>query len=475
MIDYNARLDAIIERELAKVRADILKWGKYYFPEKFTVPFCHELHDYFVEIKYDPFTSTLAPRGTAKTTIKCFLIPFYLALEKPHLFQHYMNVQATATKAVAINVAIKTECEENEELINDYGIEVEGKEGKTLMGSKWTENQFVLANGVVFSCLGANQSVRGVNYRSRRPDYIVVDDLYDEEDINNPRSIKKKEDWFWGSLYPCRAKHKKHCVHVQGTAIHNTDLMHKLAERSRWKSKKFQAIKNNDTKEVLWSENPAYTYDALMLDKEDMGSIIFEREFQNNCRDDESAIIKQSWIRLYKHSEFLQTKLKIIKTISGLDPATGENALKNNDYTGVAHIHVDENYNIYIEAVAEERVSFNSSMNLVENWHDRFDPQIFAIEAIAGFKLITGEVRRTKNVRLKEITSVKDKIARLEAQSFRWENGKVFINSEMPKNLLNTLIDQLINNYPAHDDVRDAVIIAMEQIVKSSGVRASIM
>lgn len=463
-------LKSLIEEEKENIKNDILKWGKYYFPEKFTLPFCYELHNYFIDIKDEKFTSTLAPRGTAKTTIKCFLIPLYMALEFPNKYSHYLNVQATTSKAININISIKSELEENEKLIEDYGVYNEKLQKKTLIGTKWTEKQFVLPNGVVFSCLGAGESVRGINYRSIRPDYMIIDDLYDEDDINNVNSIKKKENWFWGSLYPARASHKKECcVHIQGTAIHKVDLMHSLQDKKRWKFKKFQAIKNYDTQEVLWKENPAKTFEALMQEKEDMGSIIFAREYQNECRDDESAIIKESWIKYYKHSELIKSGIVFKKTICGLDPACGEKAM--NDFSGYATIHITDNFDIYIERATEAKNSFNDNMNMVESWNNNYSPDAFAIEAISGFKQLTSEIKRTKNIKLKEITTVKDKITRLEAQSHRWENGKVYINLEMPKKDKDTLVEQLINNYPEHDDVRDAVIISMEQIDQKTEVK----
>ena len=129
------------EQLKSEIRKNIFAWAKYYFPEKFTLPFCLELHSYFVEVMRELFTSTLAPRGTAKTTMRCFLIPLYLGLEYPDLYQHFLNVQSTTTKAEAINHSIKTECETNERLIEDYGVYNEKLEKKTLMGSKWTEKQ----------------------------------------------------------------------------------------------------------------------------------------------------------------------------------------------------------------------------------------------------------------------------------------------------------------------------------------------
>ena len=73
-IEASELLDQI---EFIHRKTDILSWGKYYFPDKFTLPFCRELHDYLIEISENPFTVTLAPRGHAKTTISCFLIPLF--------------------------------------------------------------------------------------------------------------------------------------------------------------------------------------------------------------------------------------------------------------------------------------------------------------------------------------------------------------------------------------------------------------
>ena len=191
---------------LAAAEGDILTWGQALFPEKFPLPFCQELHGYFVSIRGEAFTNTEAPRGHAKTTIECFLIPLYQALVEPESFRHYLNVQATSTKADAVNMAIKLELEENAELRELYGDQV--------TKSRWTNSQFVLANNVIFSSIGAGQSIRGINYRNIRPDYILIDDLYDEEDINNVEATEKKNDWFWGSLYKARAIGRRTSMHV---------------------------------------------------------------------------------------------------------------------------------------------------------------------------------------------------------------------------------------------------------------------
>lgn len=446
---YEARKEAV--KRFAQ-KGDILNWGKFLFPDKFSLPFCEELHNYMISTFEDKLTRTLAPRGHAKTTIEGFLLPMFYGLNRPEVFQHFLNVQNTSSKAINLNVSMKTEFECNEMLIDIYG-------DMRALDEKWTEKTFVLKNGVIFSCVGAGESLRGIQYKNKRPDCIIADDLYDDDDINNSQRVEKKNRWFWSTLYPARAKNKKHAVHIQGTAISKIDLMHTGND-----TKVFKIIYPDGR--ILWKE--LWSKEEIEAEKENIGSIIFAREYLNEVRDDESSIIKESYIRTYKHSELLQTGKKLTK-ICSLDPACGENAL--NDFSGYCVLHFDENYNVYIERVAQMKNSFNANMNTIDTWNNRYNPSVFAIEAISGFKQLTQEVRRTKNIRLKEATTVKDKISRLEAQSFRFENGKVFINTEMDKKEFDNLIEQLINNYPVHDDVRDAVILGMEQIGKPTEVR----
>lgn len=432
------------------LESDILEWGRYYFPEKFPAEFCEELHGYFVDTREEPFTSTLAPREHAKTTIKCFLIPIFQALVEPEKFRFYLNVQATTQKAIDINISIKSELEENEKLRRDYGDQVNDL--------KWTEKKFVLKNGVIFAAAGAGESMRGINFRNVRPDYIICDDLYDEDDIHNLNRITKKNNWFWGTLYPARAKTKKSCIHVQGTAINKQDLMHSLANNPHWKFRKFQAIKDYDTKEVLWKENTAFTFEKLMIDKENMGSIIFEREKQNNCRDDESSIIKESWIRYYDGT--LPNDERIVQRVGGLDPAVGQN--QQNDFSAFAYCFKTNLGNWYIEEVKNEKISFNEILKTSENFWKRHKFNRLRVESITAFQYISQELIRTTEVPVESVKCVPDKISRLEAQSRKFENGKVFINENIPAHLRNELVEQLINNKPNHDDIRDAVIICLE-------------
>jgi phage terminase large subunit-like protein len=451
-----------LARRAAK-RKDILTWGWALFASKFSLPFCHELHDYLVSIRDDEFTNTEAPRNHAKTTIKCFLVQIFQALEEPMKFRHYLNVQKTDEKARAVNIAIKEELETNRLLLAMYGNQV---------GAHWTELQFVLNNGVIFTAVGAGKSIRGINYKNVRPDYIVVDDLYDDDDINNPDSTIKKNNWFWSSLYPARAKGRRNSIHVQGTAINTEDLMEKLKQNPNAKSRTFQAIKPGN--EVLWIE--LNTLASLEHDRINMGSVIFLREMQNERRDDTTSIIRRTWIKEYDPAVAYHGFGKhffVDDILLCVDPSVG--AKEENDPTGIALIlkcrYDDGNGNVwFIHDVDERHASLDERVGILEKKcaaQDKdFQVRRVRIESIAGFKDFTAEVKRRTNLPVEEIDHVKDKITNLENKSHFFENGKVLINKNIDPKLKDKLIHQLTTNHPKNDDMRDAVLLGLD---RSSG------
>jgi hypothetical protein len=463
-------------RRCAK-RKDILGWGQALFPHKFNLPFCHELHDYFVQIRREPLTATEAPRGHAKTTVKCFLVPAFQALEESSEFQCYLNVQATDDKALAINRGLKLEFEDNAELREIYG---------ELAGERWTDAEFVLKNGVIFRAIGAGKSIRGTNYRNIRPDYIIVDDLYDDEDINNPDATLKKNAWFWSSLYQARSKSRRSCIHVQGTAINDQDILEE-AKKKGFVHKTFKAVKNWDTGEVLWKElNQAEqtlkgktAFELLQAERVNMGSVIFLRELQNERRDDATSIVKKAWLKDWEYEpatlDLGHRHHTLAAVMLQVDPSIGEK--NENDFTGMALVLKTQwddgrGNEWYVEGLWNEHLTLDGRIQKVQAIADarpagRKLTRVI-VEAIAGFKDFSAELRRRTNLPVREIDYVKDKISNLENKSHYFENKKVFLNKHIEPRLKDMLVYQLTTNHPQNDDLRDAVLLGME--TKSGGL-----
>lgn len=462
-IVWAARIE--LARRYAKSK-DILNWGKIVFPEKFPLEFCNELHGYFVSIRNKALTSTEAPRNHAKSTIKCFLIPIFQAFEEPKTFNHYLNVQATGLKAFAVNIAIKAEVENNQILRALYGNQI-GYE-------KWTDGQFVLKNGVVFTAVGAGQSIRGLNYRNVRPDYIIVDDLYDEEDINNPDATIKKNEWFWGSLYPARAKSRKCSIHVQGTAINAEDLLEELKSKDvskggRWNCKSFHAA-DLEKKTVLWKE--LNTFEDLMLDMKDMPIVIFMREMQNERRDDASSIIKSEWLESWEYDPSdlkFGEHLRYVGGILGIDPSIGKH--EENDSSGFAFVLKAQRNNgalpeYYIEGLTNKHMTLQERVDKAKEYTSGRPAErpatVVNVETISGFADFGDTVAKNVTVPCTMIPHVSDKITHLEKKSHFFQNHRVFINRNIDPELKRILKQQLTTNHSKHDDLRDALLHCLD-------------
>ncbi len=450
----------------AVAAGDMLSWGAAIFPEKFPLEFCYALHQYIIDVAMEEFTSTKAPRYHSKTTVSCFLVPMYLGIYHPTLFRHYLQVQANQDKAVAANRSIKVEFEENVLLRALVG---------NMKGSRWTDGQFTLSNGVCYSAVGAGQSIRGLNYRNMRPDFIMPDDLYDEDDIHNPEAIEKKDAWFWSTLYPARAQGRRTAIHVTGTAFSKLDIYSRLEKIDYVKSKTFQAIIGPwENKQVLWPEKN--TFESLMRDKELMTNSIFMREMQNEPLDDSASLVKLAWIKGYDPDQLAPAgTFQYVGCYLGADPSIGEK--EENDFAAFVLIYVyrytdGRGYFYYIDQMWNEHLSLDKRVKLLQDIQDR-QPEhrkitMAFIEGIAGFKDFVAEVRRRTNIPVRQIPEpgkkIMDKLANLEVKAWFFENGRVFLNKNIDPKLKDNWKYQMCNNHPRYDDLRDATLMPLELI-----------
>lgn len=463
-LDFSTRVAVAQKAAALHTTYGILLWGSMVFPDKFLLPFCYPLHPYLIDIRHDWFTSTKAPRYHAKTTAKGFLIPIYQGIYEPETFRHYLQVQATDTKANSVNRSIRYEFEENEVLRRLVG---------DLKGPRWTDEQFVIKKGgkeICYSAVGAGQSIRGINYRNWRPDYLMPDDLYDEKDIYNPESTAKKNQWFWSTLYPARAQGQRHSIQVTGTASNELDLLNQLEKLSFVKSRTFKAIPDWQKKTVLWPEKNSF--DSLMRDMEAMTTTIFMREMQNEPRDDSASIVKAAWLQEYDPADLApKGNFEYVTTVLGCDPSIGQK--EENDFTGISLMDVyrytdSKGFFYYIDQLWNQHLSLDARVKLLQDIQDRQPAnrkiQTAYLEGIAGFKDFVAEVRRRTTLPVREIDQVKDKLATLESKAWFFENKRVFLNKNIDPKLKENWRYQMTTNHPRYDDLRDATLLPIQMV-----------
>jgi predicted phage terminase large subunit-like protein len=214
-----------------------------------------------------------------------------------------------------------------------------------------------------------------------------------------------------------------------------------------------------ETGYVLWIENN--TIEKLISDRDDMGSIIFNREMLNELRDDHASIIKSSYIQTIDE---IPKDIKIDYRIGSIDPA--EKTKELNDYTAKVVMYVTPEKDIYIVDVRNDKFTFNENKLDAIAMHTKHKLAIVPFETNKAFGLYE-ELKRTTGVPVRERITTKDKITRLISVSAFFENKKVFfVKKDIPNKILTETIEQCIYNTPTHDDIRDAIVLGLEEVKK---------
>ena len=127
-----------------------------------------------------------APRGHAKSTNLTFKDSLHAVV---YGYKHYILLLSDSSEqAEGFLDEIKTELEENADLIEDFG---------SLKGEKtWRSNGILTKNDIKVEAIGSGKKVRGRKHRNWRPDLIVLDDIENDENVNTPEQRKKLKSWF---------------------------------------------------------------------------------------------------------------------------------------------------------------------------------------------------------------------------------------------------------------------------------------
>lgn len=467
-------------------RKDILGWLHAVSPRTYHLQPC-ELHEYQVATRHEPESGLEAPRYHAKTAIGCAGIPLFQALEEPELYDYYLNVQANEKKALALNMGIKLELEQNAVIRLLYGDQV-GRD-------KWTDSLFVLRNGVAFQAATTGQSLKGTNYRLRRPNYVMLDDAYDDNHIRNPEATQAVNDWVESTLEPMLANDRPSIWRWQGTAVNDVDGMKRLEEKAKMpgSSTKFrrfcafgefrsddggQTYKWYDSPTVLW---PALrSYDAWKAKQNAPGTnqTIFNREHLNVRGGDAEAVVHEEWLNVpgWEYDPDLEFRFGVDNVLLAVliccDPSVGKK--QENDPTGFCVLlktqRTDGSLPVYwIDALRNERLSPGKRIEQIKDWlrlyRDRFPTcQGFEvrIETVAGFADFGDQVASQIDAPVTVLPAVTDKLAHLESKALLLQNRRVRLNKHIDGILKTAVKYQFVNNYPTHDDLRDSVLIGLD-------------
>lgn len=192
-----------------------------------------------------PFVAVAAPRGHAKSSAGT--LAFALAAVCFGFKDFVMIVSATEKQAVDHLQDIKVQLTENEALIEAFKIHGFSKDNEAEIVCHVGERIFKIVGK------GAGQKLRGIKWRNKRPNLVLVDDLEEDEQVRSKERRESLSNWFTSALLPIGSDE---CIfRVFGTILHEASLLQGLLKDSTWLSRVYRAhAAFDDFSNILWPE-----------------------------------------------------------------------------------------------------------------------------------------------------------------------------------------------------------------------------
>lgn len=467
--ETNAQRDQRIKR----VRADYAAFVDYYFPHYTQNPQtgvqtpCAPFHIKAAkEVKANKNLRAVYKwhRGAAKSTHLDIFIPLWLKCQQNREINVMVLVGKSEDNANTLLADLQAELQYNQRYIADFGEQYNS--------GSWEEGQFVTKDGTAFFARGRGQSPRGLRYRSHRPDYIVIDDLDDDELCENPSRVQRLTDWVKEALFGALDGGRGRFIMV-GNLIAKNSVLQKISETKGVRVSQVNILDENGN--VSWAAK--WTRAEVQAIEDFQGYRSFQKEYMNNPIV-EGAVFRQEWIRWAKRPQWRQFE----EIVLYIDPSWKGST--KNDYKAaklwgkvkggqlwhlrafVRQATVAEMvrwcYDLYEWAQATGvAIKFYMEANFMQDMlMDDFTKE----GDLRGYQLpIIGDKRKKP-----------DKFQRIEASAPLWERGFVFYDEsqkddpDMLRGLDQTLAFQ--KGMRGHDDAPDADESAISILQKHSKI-----
>lgn len=390
------------------------------------------------------------PRGHAKSTHMDVFVPLWLMFQPKRLIGFMVIVGKSEDAATRLLGDIQAELQYNDRLKRDFG------EQKPATGD-WTDGEFKAACGVKFLACGRGQSPRGLRDREERPDYIVIDDLDDDELCKNEKRVRELTEWVKSALFGSLDVGRGRFIMV-GNLIAKCSVLANIAASPGVHVSKVYAVDKdgNPSWRDKWTREEAEAYRTFT------GYRAWEKEMMHNPIKD-GTIFRHEWIRYRKMPKLSKYETLVCYT----DPSWKSTTA--NDYKACRlwgklgnELHLIDCfvrqattgemvrwlYDLYERSLEDgASIQFYMEANLMQ---DTALDEFQAEGEIRGYQLPISPDYRKKP----------DKLQRIESVSPFWERGIVYYNEALRESEdMKVGIDQTLSlehGSRAHDDAPDA-------------------
>ena len=450
------------DKRIKRLQKDYAAFCEYYFPhfltlrDKTTGEVLRTVHNApfhnsaALKVKNTPNLKAVFkwPRGHAKSTHFDIFLPLWLMFQPKRLINVMVVVGKSEESAIGLLSDIQAELEFNQRIIADFG------EQKAV--GNWQEGQFVTQSDVAFFARGRGQSPRGLRYKEARPDYIVIDDLDDDELCRNEKRVKDLTDWVKEALFGALDVGRGRFIMVGNLISKNSVLANIAATKGVYVSE-IKAVDKDG--EPVWKEK--WTKQEAEEAAAFMGYRSWQKEMMHNPIKD-GTIFRHDWIRYKKVLPLHKYEMLVCYTDPSFKSTTANDYKASRLWGKIGYeLHLIDCYVRQDTVSGMVRWLYNLYESLPENVSVRFFMEANFMQDIILDEFTTeGNLRGYQLPILPDKRKKPEKIQRIEAISPLWERGFVFYNealkdtSDMQVGIEQTL--SLERGSRVHDDAPDA-------------------
>ena len=409
--------------------------------------------------------AVIAPRGHSKSTVVTFLSTMWNILYGRKRF--ILIVSESYSQSVLFLDGIKKEFEENDMIKFFFG---------NLKSDKWAEGDIELASGIKVMAKGAGQKLRGLRYRSFRPDLVILDDFESPVNVDTQELRDKLFRWVNGAVLPSLDVATGEIILV-GTIVHHDSYLEnirKIGSKSGWTVLYYQAIIDDNSKKVLWEDRFSYKYlSELRSQYAEQGMIdFFYQEYQNIAQSPEGRPFTEDMIQYYSGMLFRENNKWFIRLEDGnfesvrlgigIDPAIATG--NRSDFSVILVSAMDSRGNIYVIEYLRKRVKPIELIDEIFAMFMKYEQEPLVVietvayqEALVHFLLAKGKAERVY-IPIEEFKPKTSKSKRLMSLQPFFASKKMFIRREHSE-----LVKELLE-FPksAHDDTLDALYYSIQ-------------
>lgn len=353
---------------------------------------------------------------------------------------------------------------------------------------KWADDWICVHNGV-YDCdvhivaVGITGQTRGINIDDYRPDFILGDDIADDQNSMTPAPQKAVIDTWTGSIEKSLAPRSENPlakILLLQTPIEENDIVASIRKDPRYKIFEKPILVENATGGLESAWPARWSTEELLLDKEAhiaAGKLrMWMREMELKFVDGDNQLLPSTWVDWLQEAPDLDKGFIVVAIDPTPPPKLGAGGPVNDklDDAAVVAVYFSPTERILLDRKTIKSPDTQDLLDIIFDFVKRWNPFKVAIETILFARTIASDIikEQTKRNIFFAVQAIEDKRAkpvRICTEIGRWCGDLENVRAGVTRKLLlrPDMSDVLLqwSGYTGstnqHDDLLDAISIAL--------------